>query len=264
MRLVDSRDRRARAVGVVGALAAGVVALTSSGAMAQPASETANLQASRDNTLYEDMFGSVSNGAGEYFFVGRTAAATLRRGVLAFDVANAVPAGSVITSVRLRLTMNRTAGSGAEVQLHRALQNWGEGTSDAFAEEGAGALSTPGDATWVHSSFDTTRWTTAGGDYEPGMLSSLIVGGNGSYFWESTPEFVQAAQSWLDSPANNYGMFLIGDEANDTTAKRFSTRESPDVDSRPELIVTYVIPGPGVAGVVVVAMMGIGMRRRRR
>ena len=50
-----------------------------------------------DNTLYESSTGALSNGAGPTFFAGRTAQATssIRRGLVHFDVAAAIPAEAV-------------------------------------------------------------------------------------------------------------------------------------------------------------------------
>ena len=54
-----------------------------------------SLAPSQDNTLYETEDGSLSNGAGDYMFAGRTAQDSdyLRRAVMAFDIAGNVPAG---------------------------------------------------------------------------------------------------------------------------------------------------------------------------
>src|SRR3972149_3608603 len=71
---------------------------------------TANLSPIRDNTLYQyvDADGDRSNGAGTRFFAGRTDQGRLRRGVLAFDVAGSIPAGSTITRASLSPNMSRT------------------------------------------------------------------------------------------------------------------------------------------------------------
>ena len=97
---------------------------------------------SKDNTLYEDVGGTLSNGAGEFLFAGRTSVSSaemLRRAVLAFDIAGAVPAGSTILSVELTLTVSR-ANSGAEnFDLCRLTSDWGEGDSNAGSPGGGGA-----------------------------------------------------------------------------------------------------------------------------
>src|SRR5213082_4004331 len=73
--------------------------------------ETININPSKDNTLYEYVpaDGDLSNALGFHFFAGETAMSELRRGVLAFDIAGNIPAGSTITSVTLSIHMSRTA-----------------------------------------------------------------------------------------------------------------------------------------------------------
>lgn len=92
--------------------------------------------AGKDNTLYESQTGDVSNGAGQHFFVGKTNTGALRRGLIKFDVASSIPAGSRITDVTLSLTMSQTATDTQTVGLHRATADWGEGTSKATGSEG--------------------------------------------------------------------------------------------------------------------------------
>ena len=54
-----------------------------------------DIVASKDNTLYQSATGSLSNGAGQNFFVGRTrqSSNSLRRGLIAFDIAANIPVG---------------------------------------------------------------------------------------------------------------------------------------------------------------------------
>src|SRR5213075_686193 len=124
-----------------------------------------NISPIKDNTLYEydPAEGDLSNALGFHFFAGETAMSELRRGVLAFDIAGNITAGSTITSVTLSMHMSRTALSTPRiVELHRLVADWGEGTSQAAGEEGIGAPATPNDATWRHRFFDTIFWTTEG------------------------------------------------------------------------------------------------------
>ena len=99
---------------------AGLLALVS---MSPALAGVVELGATKDNTLFSDFEGDLSNGAGIYFFTGATLASELRRGVIAFDVAAAVPRGVTIDSVTLTLHMSKTnpfAGP-QEVFLHRIL-----------------------------------------------------------------------------------------------------------------------------------------------
>jgi len=118
-----------------------------------------NITPIKDNTLYEydPAEGDHSNALGNHFFAGETAMGELRRGVLAFDIAGNIPAGSTILGVTLSLNMSRTGLDTPQiVELHKLLADWGEGTSVAPGQEGDGAPATTNDATWRHRFFDTT------------------------------------------------------------------------------------------------------------
>src|SRR5437867_12038097 len=93
--------------------------------------ETININPSKDNTLYEYVpaDGDRSNALGNHFFAGETAVGEIRRGVLAFDIAGNIPAGSTITGVSLSMNMSKTPLDTARtVELHVLLADWGEGT----------------------------------------------------------------------------------------------------------------------------------------
>ena len=200
---------------------------------------------SKDNTLYEydPAEGDQSNGAGFHFFAGENGMGELRRGVLAFDVAGTIPAGSTITAVSLTLNMSMTPAGAETVELHKLLADWGEGTSHAPMGEGDGAPATPNDATWRHRFFDTIFWTNEGGDFSGTVSASQSVGDIGQYTWSST-QMVADVQAWLDHPATNFGWLVLGNETTIATAKRFDTRESA---SPPMLAIQYrvvVTPRP--------------------
>lgn len=204
--------------------------------------DTVTLEPSRDNTLYETADGSLSNGAGQHVFTGTTATGDIRRAVLAFDVAAAIPAGATITRVTLTLNMSRTISGAQNVELYRLLADWGEGSSNAGGQEGGGAPSMTGDATWIHTFYDTDFWSNAGGDFAAIASASQSVGGTGAYTWGSTPDMVADVQGWLDDPGQNFGWILIGNEAVTGSAKRFDSREHPTSSVRPELLVEYDAP----------------------
>ena len=201
-----------------------------------------NINPIKDNTLYEydPAQGDHSNALGNHFFAGETAMGELRRGVLAFDIAGSIPAGSTILGGTLSLNMSRTGlDTARNVELHKLLADWGEGTSVAPGEEGDGAPATTNDATWRHRFFDTIFWTTEGGDFAGTVSASQSVGAVGVYMW-SSPLMVADVQSWLNNPATNFGWLVLGDESDILTSKRFDTRESA---SPPVLTIQYT---PGV------------------
>src|SRR5688500_8070939 len=146
---------------------------------------TLTLAPSKDNSLYEDPLGLVSNGAGDYLFVGKTNRGQLRRGAIAFDVASALPENATITSVTLRLTLSNSGPiSTANVMLHRFLADWGEGASDAGEPGGTGAPAATGDVTWAHAFYDTVPWATPGGVFSPTMSASRAIGDQSSVSYD--------------------------------------------------------------------------------
>jgi len=214
--------------------------------------ETVVLEPARDATLIEDAEGSLANGSGPVFFVGRNNAFGARRALLAFDVASAIPAGAWITSVELELEMTPSNQVAIDVGLHRVLSPWSEGPSSASG--GGGAPAEPGDATWLHTRYDTDYWQEPGGDFAPDPSAVLSVGEAGLYVWASTPGLVADVWAWLDDPGSNHGWILVGGEDRRQTAKSFASRESPIEESRPRLVVEYETGcdafdlGPGALG----------------
>jgi cytochrome c peroxidase len=198
------------------------------------------LYPAKDNTLYEDETGSVSNGTGVHFFAGNNNLREARRGVIAFDLAGAIPPGSTITAVTLRLYLSRTNTVAWPIALHRLLSDWGEGSSNAAEEEGAGTRATTGSATWLHTFFPEELWATPGGDFSPAASATAVVGGIGYYTWGPTPAMISDVQDWLDTPEGNFGWLLLGKEDRVQTTKRFDSRENAEPANRPVLIVDYV------------------------
>jgi hypothetical protein len=221
------------------------------------AADVVSIAASQDNTLYQSATGSVSNGAGQVFFTGRTSTFTnsVRRALIAFDVAGSVPAGSTIDSVTLTLHLIRTPFSVDffPIALHRVLASWGEGTSDAtggaIGGEGGGAPATPGDATWLHRFYNTVFWTTPGGDFAPNQSASIFVSGVAFYTWGPTDAMRDDVQGWLDNPAGNFGWMLRGDEVTLESARGFDSRQSLTAANRPVLTVQYTPPAAGAGRV---------------
>jgi len=202
--------------------------------------DTVVLGAVRDNTLIETIDGSLSNGAGPDVFSGRNSSGAARRGLIAFDVAAVVPAGSTVRRAVLTLRMSRTSGGPEPVELHRALASWGEGVSSSTG--GQGAPSSPMDATWIHRFYDTVPWAVPGGDFAALASAVAVIDQAGIYTWGSTAEMVADVQSWVDVPEGNHGWLLAGNETAPTTVKAFDSREGPDPALRPRLEIEFDPP----------------------
>lgn len=203
------------------------------------------LTAIQDNTLYENVNGSLSSGAGIYFFVGRNNNSAARRGLLKFPIADSTLSEAIIDSVKLVLNMSRTLAGVEAISVHRLLADWGEGASNAGIEGGGGAPSQSGDATWIHTFFNSGFWTNSGGDFSPAASATQDVGDIGKYIWSSEQMAVDV-EDWKNNPATNFGWILIGDENQNQTSKRFDSKENLVDSNKPRLIVHYT-PATAVA-----------------
>jgi hypothetical protein len=232
------------------------------------AASVVSVGAIKDNTLYPEPSGLLSNGQGYYLFAGLTVNTEIRRALLAFDVAAAIPAGSTINSVELSLNMSRCGPNcftPSNMSLHSVLADWGEGASVAGGQEGAGGLAAPGDATWLHTFYATDFWANPGGDFSPAASATTVVTDLGLYTWGSTASMVADVQAWLDNPASNFGWLIKDDEAFAGTGKRFDSRNNLIPSLRPTLRIDYTpIPEPATLFFVGMGMVAILKTTRRR
>jgi spore coat protein A len=202
--------------------------------------DVVTLAASQDNTIYAES-GDESNGAGDHLFVGNTRDGIARRALLAFPIGS-IPAGSTIHSVTLSLYLSRARSSNDTVSLHRLLADWGEGTSSAGGEEGAGAPATTNDATWTHRFYPNTLWTSSGGDFAAPSSASTTVNNNTQFYTWSSASMAADVQAWVDGTAPNYGWIVRGNEGGTRVAKRFDSRTYSDANRRPRLVVDFTAP----------------------
>lgn len=206
--------------------------------------DVVTVTASRDGSLFSDPSGAIANGAGPVLFVGRAGGAStapVRRALLRFDVAAAVPAGSTIHSAQVVLAFTTGNVGPRTVELRRVVQDWGEGGSNTTS--GQGAPAEPGDATWLNTFFPSASWASAGGDFEAAVSSQLVVDAFGVYSWPSTARAVLDAQGWLDQPASNFGWLLKLDiETVSNTTKVFGSREAALDSERPKLVIDFTPP----------------------
>jgi hypothetical protein len=187
---------------------------------------TEQITASQDNTLIDDPEGARSNGTGPYFFVGTTGGnegGGIRRGLIHFDMEGIIPEQAVIEDVALHLYASNAPDIAEKVRLYPVTQDWGEGAS--CANGGKGTAAKTGDATWLHTFFDTDFWVEAGGDRARPASAREDVDMPGAYTWSSN-RMKKDVQSWVEQPETNFGWLLIGDERNPRTVVAFASRES--------------------------------------
>ena len=203
-----------------------------------------------DNTLYEYKAGTVSSGAGTSLAVGIDHwTMNAMRGLMEFDVAGAVPAGATINNVTLSVWVNLTASTtGVEptVELHKTLADWGEGASAPSGFMPPYGTAKTGDATWLHTFYNTQLWAAPGGDFSPTVSGSAVFGADNTYStFSSTPQMAADVQSWLNAPATNFG-WLLKDNETQESGKMIDSRESTTVAHRPTLTIDYTLAAANI------------------
>jgi len=187
---------------------------------------TVQIEANQDNTLIDDPNGARSNGTGPYFFVGLTgdsAGGGIRRGLIRFDMEGVIPEQAHIEDVALHLYASNTPDAGEKVLLYTASQDWGEGASCANGGKGTNAQT--GDATWLHTFYDTSSWEEDGGDRARPASAREYVDTMGDYVWSSN-RMKKDVQLWVEQPETNFGWLLTGDERTSRSVVAFASRES--------------------------------------
>jgi plastocyanin len=204
---------------------------------------TISFSPNRDNTLYEDPTGQLSNGQGIYFFDGKTSANLLRRGLIAFDLSS-LPATATITDATLSMFLSMNQGGSQSISLSKASQDWGEGASNAGDPGGAGTQAAAGDATWLHTFYNLGFWAAPGGDFSPLVSASTTVSTDSTTYNWSGSGLIADVQAWVSDPTANFGWVVRGNESDAGKTQRFNSGNNSS--NPPQLTVTYqfVAPSP--------------------
>jgi len=160
---------------------------------------------------------------------------TRARALLRFDVAGALPAGAVITSVSLQFEVTRLTMGAANstFEVRRVHLPWTERDTD---NEGT---------TWRRRFGADIGWIDPGGrlgiETAASPSGTVAVTGTNVYTMASTAAMVADVQYWLDTPSENHGWMLrTQSEPVNATARRIATRE--DTARAPRLVIEYDEP----------------------
>ena len=200
----------------------------------------------KDNTLYQSTSGTLSSGQGIFVFAGRTNETTnnLRRGLVAFNLSS-IPSNATVTAASLNLFLVKMGPvAPGNMTVHKASRDWGEGNSNAGSPGGHGAPAQTNDATWLHNFFNTSFWTTPGGDFSAAPSATAFVEVEGVYHVWSSPGLIADVQAWVSNPASNFGWAIIGNEIDPGSAAKFGTSEHGTSINRPRLDVTFTTSTP--------------------
>lgn len=213
--------------------------------IALSAQTTVTILPAKDTTLYENINGDLANGAGPSVFIGRvgiTGGFGIRRTVMQYDIAAAVPAGARIIAAELDwFSAQSAAFLPIQTFAHRVTTDWNEGTSQAPGQGGAGGVALAGETTWLHTDFPNTFWNNPGGDFAATPSYTFDMPGIGAFLIPPAPGLVSDIQDMLDNPSNNFGWLFKTDEVQNTVARRLPSREA--LTFQPFLEITYLMPG---------------------
>jgi hypothetical protein len=209
------------------------------------------LTPSADATIHAASNGidEAANGTGPWNFAGNTTRFGERRALLRFDITGPVPANATITSASLTIHIDRGIDDANLFRLHRVTSSWNEGPALPDEPGGEGIQPQAGDVTWSFRSYSDTpalrvAWLNQGGDFAPAASSQTTLSRSGAFTFASTPQLIADVTSWLQTPATNHGWIILTDDPMlSGTAKRFASREAPDITTRPTLTLTYSLCG---------------------
>jgi hypothetical protein len=223
------------------------------------AAGTVTLHPVADTSIYS-AFPNNNFGGGTTFTAGGRPQGGESRGLLLFNLQGSVPAGAIIQSVSLQLTVENTPNRAANsiFDLNALTASWGEGTG---ADRG-GSPAGPNAATWLNRlGTSGAPWINPGGDFSSALSAFATVLGNGSYTFASTPQLVSDVQGWLDNPAGDFGWILRSEsEQVARTIRRFYSRADPF--NSPALTIQFAVPEPGVGSLLILALGTMICRRR--
>jgi hypothetical protein len=218
---------------------------------------TISIHPIQDSSIYSENNNSNAKGG---LFAGETARGALRRALLEFNIAGSgIPAGAIINSVTLGLTQTKNNhGQATTFELHPLSKAWSEGTSNGT---GQGGFPTLGDATWNFRLYNSSAWTSHGGDFGSTSGTATIGTLETTYSFSSQAGMVADVQHWLNAPASNFGWLLraASESPGFTTAREFGSRES-SLAQQPVLTINFTpVPEPesrvllGVAAITAAA-----------
>lgn len=220
-------------------------------------------------------------------YVGVDAKGNVKRGLIEFNVASSLPAGSIITGVTLQMAVGIVAGSEGSpviddgpvqtISLYNENQQWGAPSNVPgaayFDSYGNGIAAQTGDATWNNAATPGTAWNVApGGNWTSSsvdLADAQVPGTKGYIVTWSSAALAAEVQNWLDNPSSNDGLLVKDqDETTLTTFRGFYSEQGAenygDMTLAPELEVTYTspVPEPATLSLLVVGLPVV-LRRRR-
>jgi hypothetical protein len=155
-----------------------------------------------------------------------------------FDVSS-IPTNAILGSATLEMYMTNTrnGGNDKEVAAHRLLKDWAEGMGVGIDGNGAKQDEVCGKWTGMGEDWAKVGADEPGEDFveEPDDTIEIGAGIGEWYTWDIT----EMCQYWVKNPDENFGIILREPRphANSLGTKVFASKENPDVDIHPRLVI---------------------------
>ncbi len=152
------------------------------------------------------------------------------RSLLKFNLTS-IPTNAIIEGATLLLT--RVGGSNTSstnISVHKITADWTEGSGSCSGNTGP--------ASW-NQRTSGTAWASSGGDFTATADAITAVAGNATYKWA----LKDLIQKWVNGSSPNYGMLLKMQTEGVANEKYFASSEYNTAGLRPQLEITYSIPG---------------------
>lgn len=252
-----------------------LASLVVGGASTAALATTFNAEATHDCMIFATSGGSDTgnaSGKGPGMFAGADGNGDIKRGLVEFDLSS-IPSTSTLTEVDLNLTLGMVAGTGhgtgfpytPTISLFTVTTSWNEGNTGATACGGGLCSSMSGtgqgwsystcncnDTSWNYTDYNTTSWTSAGGDYTATAdaaltISTFTIGETNTWTGTSmtNSNMLTAVQHWVSGTSANYGFEIKSNlEGSLTSFLGWWTRDGAIANSEqnvwtPELTVKY-------------------------
>ncbi len=188
-----------------------------------PGTMTLQLGVDPGEDAMPDSFYSARNyGGATYVQVNDNGSDWQQYPLIRFDLGK-LPRGAAVRSAQLELHMRNLAAPGTAT-IHQVTRSWVEGT-----KSGGG---TADGVSWF--TYDgTNAWTSAGGDFNPGVVAETAIDGTETWVsWDVAP----LVERWLAGDPN-YGLMIR--PANGLREAEFSSKEDSNVGVAPKLTIEY-------------------------
>jgi hypothetical protein len=181
-----------------------------------------------------NMGGNIENECGEY-----NPANVDGKSVLVWFDVSSIPKSAVISSATLEMYMSTTRNgtNEKEVATHQLLKDWAEGTGVGIDGNGAQKDQVSGLWTGVGGEvWDKIGADKPGGDFVEKANDTIKIAGDVEWYsWDVT----EMCQDWIRNPDKNFGAILLEPRphAQTTGTKVFASKENPNADIHPRLVV---------------------------